>query len=124
MKAWYLYLVRCGDGTLYTGISNDVAKRLAAHRAGRGARYPRGRGPLRLARKLRVGSCGDALKVERRVKRMSRARKEKLIAGKIRVKDLLKTSPPAFKKVKGKNEKMRPGQFQAIFLLLLLTFYF
>ena len=90
MKPWYLYLLRCGDGTLYTGISTDVGRRLAEHRAGRGARYLRGRGPLQLARKLRVGAIGDALKVERKVKRMSPAGKEKLIAGKIRLKDLIK----------------------------------
>lgn len=90
MKPWYLYLLRCGDGTIYTGISNDVEKRLAAHRGGRGARYLRGRAPLLLARKLRVGPVGDALKVERKVKRMSPAGKEKLIAGKIRLKDLIR----------------------------------
>lgn len=90
MKPWYLYLVRCGDGTLYTGISNDVERRLAVHRAGRGARYVRGRGPLALTRKFRIGSNGDAIKVERQVKRMSRARKEKLIQGKIKLKDLMK----------------------------------
>jgi len=90
VKPWYLYLVRCGDGTIYTGISHDVARRLAEHRGGRGARYLRGRGPLTLARKVRVGHVGDALKVERKVKRMSPARKEKLIAGKVRLKDLLK----------------------------------
>jgi putative endonuclease len=88
VKPWYLYLVRCKDGTLYTGISNDVARRLAAHDGGRGARYLRGRGPLALARKLRVGSHGDALRLERRVKRLPRARKEKLVAGKIRLRDL------------------------------------
>ena len=103
MGAWYLYLVRCGDGSVYTGISNDVARRLAAHRAGRGARYLRGRSPLVLARKVRVGRCGDALKVERRVKRMSRAGKENLIAGKVRVKDLLK--PKVEHSEKGKREK-------------------
>lgn len=90
MKPWHLYLVRCGDGSLYTGISNDVARRLEAHRCGRGARYLKGRGPLVLARKLRVGSRGDALRVERQVKRMKREQKEKLIAGKIRLKDILK----------------------------------
>ena len=89
MKPWYLYLIRCSDGTLYTGISNDVARRLAAHGAGRGARYMRGRGPLTLARKVRIGSHGDALRIERRVKRLPKARKEKLVAGKIRLKDLM-----------------------------------
>ena len=89
MKTWYLYLVRCGDGTIYTGISNNVQKRLAAHAGGRGARYLRGRAPLVLARKLRVGSLRDALKVELQVKKMPKARKEKLIRGQIRLKDIL-----------------------------------
>lgn len=107
MKPWYLYLVRCGDGTLYTGISTDVDRRLAEHRGGKGARYMRGRGPLLLARTLRVGPVGDALKVERKVKRMSPARKEKLIQGKVRLKDLLKASSVVLKrkKVKGKRKK-------------------
>lgn len=41
---WYVYVLRCGDGTLYTGTTDDVARRLAAHRAGKGAKYTRGRG--------------------------------------------------------------------------------
>ena len=45
---WYVYVLRCGDGTLYTGTTDDVARRLAAHRAGKGAKYTRGRGPLEL----------------------------------------------------------------------------
>jgi len=92
VKTWHLYLVRCADGTLYTGISNDVARRLAEHRSGKGARYLRGRGPLLLARKIRVGDKSTAFRVEWRVKRLSRKDKEKLIAGKIRLKDLL--TPP------------------------------
>lgn len=105
MKPWYLYLVRCGDGTLYTGISTDVERRLAEHRGGKGARYLRGRGPLQLARKLRIGPVGAALKVERKVKRMSPGRKEKLIKGNVRLKDLVKPSPRASKKAKGKRKK-------------------
>lgn len=66
-----------------------MARRLAEHRSGKGARYLRGRGPLLLARKLRIGDWGKALKVERRVKGMARARKEDLIRGKIRLKDLI-----------------------------------
>ncbi|MCJ7525430.1 MAG: GIY-YIG nuclease family protein [Candidatus Aminicenantes bacterium] len=89
MKIWYLYLVRCGDGSIYTGVSTDVARRLNDHRSGKGARYLRGRGPLLLVRKIRIGDRGDALKVERRVKGMPRARKEDLIRGKIRLKDLI-----------------------------------
>jgi putative endonuclease len=90
VKPWYLYLVRCGDGTIYTGISNDVSRRLAAHRAGKGARYMKGRSPLVLARKIRVGAKSDAGRAEWRVKRLPRGKKEKLIAGKIRLKELLK----------------------------------
>jgi len=90
VKPWYLYLVRCGDGTIYTGISNDVSRRLLEHRGGKGARYLRGRGPLFLARKIRVGAKSDALKMEWRAKRMTRGKKENLIAGKIRLKDLMK----------------------------------
>jgi putative endonuclease len=86
---WYLYLVRCRDGSLYTGISNDVARRLQAHRAGRGARCLRGRGPLVLERRVRVGGRGEALRVERRVKSMKKEWKEKLVAGKIKLKDIL-----------------------------------
>jgi putative endonuclease len=107
VKPWYLYLVRCGDGTIYTGISNDVPRRLAAHRCGRGARYLRGRGPLSLARKIRVGAVGDALKAERKVKRMSPARKEKLIQGKVRVKDLLKPSSVVLKRKKAKGKRKK-----------------
>ena len=92
MKPWYLYLVRCGDGTIYTGISNDVSRRLAEHRGGKGARYLRGRGPLTLARQIRIGAKNDALKMEWRVKALPRARKERLIAGKIRLKDLMNQS--------------------------------
>jgi putative endonuclease len=88
--AWYLYWIRCGDGTIYTGISNDVPRRLAEHRGGKGARYLRGRGPLVLERKMRVGSRSHALKVECKVKRMPRRCKEKLIAGEIKLKDLMK----------------------------------
>ena len=47
-QIWYLYILSCGDGSLYTGITTDVEKRLEAHRQGRGAKYTRGRGPLTL----------------------------------------------------------------------------
>ena len=47
-EIWYLYILKCGDGTLYTGITPDVEKRLEVHRSGKGAKYTRGRGPLEL----------------------------------------------------------------------------
>ena len=75
-KIWFVYLVRCADGTLYTGIALDVAARIAAHDAGRGARYTRGRGPLALCAVRRCASKGAALRLELQVKRLSRTRKE------------------------------------------------
>ena len=76
---WYLYILRCGDGTLYTGITTDVVRRLEAHRQGRGAKYTRGRGPLTLAYQEECGSHSEALKRELEVKALSRTEKEQLI---------------------------------------------
>ena len=77
-KTWYLYILRCGDGTLYTGITTDVQRRLAAHRAGKGAKYTRGRTPLELVYQETCGTHSDALKRELAVKAMKRAEKETL----------------------------------------------
>jgi putative endonuclease len=77
---WFVYLARCADGTLYTGIARDVAARIAAHNAGRGARYTRGRGPLVVCATRRCVLKSDALRLELAVKRLSRAAKEKLAA--------------------------------------------
>ena len=76
---WYLYILRCGDGTLYTGITTDIEKRLEQHRTGKGAKYTRGRAPLELVYREVCGSHSDALKREIAVKRMTRPDKEKLI---------------------------------------------
>lgn len=76
---WYLYILRCADGTLYTGITTDVDRRLEAHRSGKGAKYTRGRSPLELAYREECGSHSDALKRELLVKKMSREQKEQLI---------------------------------------------
>ena len=73
--AWYLYILRCGDGSLYTGITTDVEKRLEAHRSGKGAKYTRGRGPLELVYREFCGTHSDALKRELRVKAMTREEK-------------------------------------------------
>jgi putative endonuclease len=81
MLDWYLYLVRCNDGSLYTGITTNVARRFAEHQknSGTGAKYLRGRGPLTLVFQKRLGSRSLALSVESKVKKMSKARKEELI---------------------------------------------
>lgn len=78
-KSWKLYILRCGDGSLYTGITTDVQTRLDAHRAGKGAKYTRGRGPLELVYSEECGSHSDALKRELAVKALVREDKERLI---------------------------------------------
>ena len=79
MDDWYVYIVRCRDGSLYTGIATDVDRRLAEHQANKGSKYLRGRGPLKLVLKKRIGNKGRALKVERKVKGLTRQEKERLI---------------------------------------------
>lgn len=78
---WFVYVVRCGDDTLYTGVARDVAARVAQHEAGKGARYTRGRGPLALCAVRRCASHGEALRLELAIKALSRADKEHLITG-------------------------------------------
>jgi putative endonuclease len=78
---WSVYVVRCRDGSLYTGIATDVARRLEEHRNGRiGARYLRGRAPLELAAQWSIGDRSLALRVEHRIKRMTRTEKDLLLA--------------------------------------------
>ena len=79
---WHLYILRCGDGSLYTGITTDVEKRLEAHRAGKGAKYTRGRSPLELVYRECCGSHSDALKREAQIKKLSREQKQTLITSK------------------------------------------
>ena len=76
---WYLYILRCKDNTLYTGITTDVEKRLEAHRSGKGAKYTRGRAPLELVYRESCGSHSDALKREAEIKKLSRQAKELLV---------------------------------------------
>lgn len=73
--AWWLYLLECGDGSWYAGISNDPDARLRAHAAGRGARYTRGRGPLRLLARRAYVDRAAASRAERALKRLPKARK-------------------------------------------------
>lgn len=74
---WFVYILKCNDKTLYTGITNDLPKRLAAHASGTGAKYTRGRGPLKITHTERYRSKGQALKREAAIKSLTRA--EKLI---------------------------------------------
>ena len=75
---WYVYMLRCGDGTLYTGITDDVEKRLAAHRAGKGAKYTRGRSPLELVYTELHPDRAAASRREYQIKQLSRTQKLKL----------------------------------------------
>ena len=76
---WYLYILRCSDNTLYTGITTDVEKRLETHRSGKGAKYTRGRTPLELVYREECENHSHALKREAEIKNLTRPDKEKLI---------------------------------------------
>ncbi|MFR4561221.1 MAG: GIY-YIG nuclease family protein [Flavonifractor plautii] len=77
--SWWVYILRCGDGTLYTGTAADVERRLAAHRRGRGAKYTRSRGPLAVVYREECPDRGAALRREAAIKKYRRAEKEALI---------------------------------------------
>ena len=77
---WQIYMVRCKDGTLYTGITNDLAKRIKAHNSAKdGARYTRSRRPLKLVYSEEAGSKSAAAKLEYKIKKMTRAKKMETI---------------------------------------------
>lgn len=77
---WRVYLLRCGDGSLYTGATNDLTRRLATHAAGRGARYTRSRLPVVLVHQERVRDRSAALRREAAIKRLPRRAKLDLIS--------------------------------------------
>lgn len=80
--SWFVYMLRCGDGTLYTGVTDNVERRLAAHRVGKGAKYTRGRGPLKLVYQEQVPDKSAALRREYQIKQLPKQEKEGLIAKK------------------------------------------
>ena len=77
--SYWLYILRCGDGTLYTGITTDVERRLETHRSGKGAKYTRGRGPLELVYREDCSDKSAALRREIAVKKLTRQEKLSLI---------------------------------------------
>lgn len=83
MSDWRVYILRCGDGSLYTGIAVDLPRRLAAHAAGRGSRYVASRRPFRLAYSEGARSRSAALRREAQIKAMTRPQKLGLVAGRI-----------------------------------------
>jgi len=76
---WTVYILRCADGTYYTGITNDLAQRIKAHENGTGAKYTRGRGPFQIAYQEECESRSQATKREIAIKALSRAEKTALI---------------------------------------------
>ena len=82
---WSLYILRCGDGTFYTGIARDATRRLEEHRAGKGAKYTRRRGPLELIYQETCPDHSAALQREAAVKKLSRQQKLELIASGLRI---------------------------------------
>jgi putative endonuclease len=95
----FVYIVRCSDGTLYTGWAVDVPARVKAHNAGRGARYTRPRRPVKLIYSEELSTRAEAMKRERQIKRYPRAKKLQLAAS-------LKSA-----KIADKSSKMRRGRF-------------
>lgn len=77
---WYVYILECSDGTLYTGITNNVNKRLITHNKGKGAKYTRSRLPVKLRALFNAEDRSKASKEEYRIKKLSRAEKMKLIS--------------------------------------------
>ncbi|MFJ5429667.1 GIY-YIG nuclease family protein [Pectobacterium actinidiae] len=76
---WYLYILRTVAGTLYTGITTDISRRLNQHQTGKGAKALRGKGELTLVFHCLVGDRSDALKLEYRIKQLSKSQKERLV---------------------------------------------
>lgn len=77
----YTYILRCGDGSLYTGWTNNLEKRLKAHNAGRGGRYTRSRLPVKLVYYESFDTKNEAMRREAAIKKLTRQEKEKLIKG-------------------------------------------
>jgi putative endonuclease len=78
---WHLYILECGDGSLYTGVTTDIERRIREHQEGTGARYTRTRGPVALVHAEECGSRSQALSRECAVKSLPRRKKNELILG-------------------------------------------
>ncbi len=90
MPEWSIYLLRCADGSMYTGIATDVSRRISEHEQGkRGAKYLRGRGPFELVYQRAVGDRSVATRIEYCVKQLSRSEKENLQRLPARIDELL-----------------------------------
>lgn len=99
---WSVYVLRCADGSLYTGIATDVARRVAEHAAGRkGAKCLRGRGPFSVVLQMEVGDRAQASRIEHRIKRLAKPEKEHLLRSAVRRRALLSGLDAAFEELQG-----------------------
>jgi predicted GIY-YIG superfamily endonuclease len=89
---WLVYLLRCSDGSLYTGITNDLPKRLDAHAAGKASKYTRSRLPVKLVYSEPKRSKSAALKRELAIKKLRRAEKDRLVVSGLHFKDILRVT--------------------------------
>ena len=78
-RNWFVYIVNCADGTLYTGITNDLDRRIKAHNAGTASKYTRVRRPVSIVYSEEVETKGDALRRELQIKRLTRSEKMEII---------------------------------------------
>jgi putative endonuclease len=78
-NSYFVYILQCGDGTLYTGYTNNLEKRLTIHQQGKGAKYTRGRQPVTLVYEKQFLTKREAMQEEYRIKQLSRTQKKKLI---------------------------------------------
>jgi len=92
LEVWSVYLLRCRDSSLYTGISNNVEKRLIVHQQGNSptAKYTRSRRPLSLVYQKKIGTRSEATKVELKIKKLTKHKKEALVNGQYSLLDLIK----------------------------------
>ncbi|MCF6150384.1 MAG: GIY-YIG nuclease family protein [Candidatus Kuenenia sp.] len=107
-RQWFLYIIRCNNGRLYTGITTDGKRRFEEHKKGdkRSAKYLRGKGPLEMVMIKKIGERGLALKIEAKVKKLPKIKKEMLIEGKITVREIMKN-------LNAKLNKKRPINYSA-----------
>ncbi len=89
--SWSVYILRCGDGSLYTGIAKDVRARLLAHNGGKGARFTRSRRPVELLIQMKCGAHGDALRVELAIKKRPRDVKVELAESRVKLRALVRS---------------------------------
>lgn len=83
MNNWFIYIIRCANNTLYTGITTDIERRFQEHQGedGKGSKYLKGKGPLTLAWKTQVADRSHASKLEYKIKQLSKSNKERLVSG-------------------------------------------